>query len=353
MGPICCPRAQCSSARGDGPRQLGLPWREEIGAGVPAVQGSQVLGGIIVQTGRAVPLLHSSRARKPPLTRWKSRLGVVGAPQSSLPTVCQVPSKLPASSRVCPITQWPPRAMGLQQRRAARWSHKGLGVIYHPQSLTHPGRAGIWFAAGWEICPQTGRSSAAPYHHKTKRQVLRTGQNTQQCPQKCQLLRWLQGEGRPFHSEPRSSAHGSFLALICRFEMNRWCLFCVSSRGLPGSGFSCCVTCDVSLGPWAEHLGFGASSSVGKLIPSCSALNCSFQRAETGLFLGPFLQNICFAEALILTSSLSLNPFSSFPSWLFVQIWGYQMTPQSPATCLVPVPAVKCGPRDAPQARCR
>lgn len=57
MEPSCRPRAQCSFAQGDGPRQLeqaGLR-REEIGADVPAVEGSRVLGGKMVQMGSSSP----------------------------------------------------------------------------------------------------------------------------------------------------------------------------------------------------------------------------------------------------------------------------------------------------------
>lgn len=71
--------------------------------------------------------------------------------------------------------------------------------------------------------------------------------------------------------------------------------------------------------------------------------------AKTWVSLGPFLQNGCFAEALSLTSlSQPIYFFPMNPSQFFVQFWGYQMTLQPPAMCLVPVPAV---PQSRPTSR--
>lgn len=49
------------------------------------------------------------------------------------------------------MSQQLPRAIGLQQRKAAEWPKEELGFIY--SCPAHPGDADTWFVTGWENLP--------------------------------------------------------------------------------------------------------------------------------------------------------------------------------------------------------
>lgn len=81
-----------------------------------------------------------------------------------------------------------PRAIGLQQRRAAGWPQEGEGLIY-----SHPGHADTWFVSGWENLPAQSALHLLLLITTKDATGPKSCQNAQEYPQKYWFPRWLQG----------------------------------------------------------------------------------------------------------------------------------------------------------------